>query len=121
MRRPDNDRRRPGPGAASSVTVAGDRPSLRAVTTELTHLQRQVIVEAFNSAWPIYWERRARQLEAARPMPGDHHGDAIRDELSARWRSLTEAAAACRARGRMPELMAADVEADLDLILGEAS
>jgi hypothetical protein len=65
-------------------------------------LRLRVAADALADAWMvgsrIYWERRARQLEAARPRPGDYAGRANRKDLTDRHLRLTAAAAACRRR-----------------------
>lgn len=58
----------------------------------------RVILDAFAYASAKQWRRRAVQLEDARPRPGDYHGTATHADLSAQWRRLTTAAAACRQR-----------------------
>jgi hypothetical protein len=45
---------------------------------------------------PAFWERRAEQLDDARPRPTDFHGRASSAELAERDRRLAEQAAACR-------------------------
>jgi len=100
--RPENDRSRPGEKAASSVS--DDKSILEQVTDSLSHLQRQVVLDAALGAWAGYWERRARALEAARPVLGDFTGAATREQLSVQWQRLTEAARACRARGQVSPL-----------------
>lgn len=49
----------------------------------------------------VFWERRACQLEAARPRAGDFRGRATDEDLRARWHALTEAAQACRNRAQV--------------------
>lgn len=61
------------------------------------------LVAQIEAAWLVaeqtYWERRAREFEAARPRRNDFHGQATRAQLRARYDALTETAAAYRARG----------------------
>lgn len=57
-----------------------------------------VIAEAMQSATARYWLRRAQEFEAARPRPGDFHGQSTIEDRRRRWRELTEIANACRAR-----------------------
>lgn len=47
----------------------------------------------------MFWERRARQLEAAKPRRTDYTGRATVQDLTAAIERLDDAAAACRARG----------------------
>ena len=80
---------------------------------------RRLLQEAMAAALPFAWTRRAAQLDDARPRPDEFHGQATRAQLSARWRSLTDAAEACRRHARflqehpdvLGKLIAADVEA----------
>lgn len=46
----------------------------------------------------LFWERRARQLEAAKPRRSDFTGRATPQDLTAAAERLDQAAAACRAR-----------------------
>jgi hypothetical protein len=87
------------------------------------HFRNRVLQDALTEAWPTYWERRARALEAARPCPGDFHGNATREDLRAQWCRLTEAARACRARAQVSplELVAADVENVLEEVFSDAA
>ena len=79
---------------------------------------RRVLHEAVLDAWGATWERRARTLEAAGPVPGDFTGRATREELSAQWQR-PEAAQACRARAQVSPLEL--VEPVVDDVLGEVA
>lgn len=96
-----------------------DRSRLAETVDHLTHHQRRVLVDGLLEAWPVYWERRARALEAARPRVGDFHGRASREALQARYDRLTEAAAACRARAQVSPLEL--VEPAVDAVLEEVA
>lgn len=61
----------------------------------------QVIADAWCEAPSRYWLRRAEQLEAARPRPGDYPGQATPLQLAGRHARLTEAAQACRHRATL--------------------
>ena len=63
-----------------------------------------VIADAFRIGEPIFWRRRAETLRWAQPRPREFHGKATREELSARWCALEEAARACEARARVAEM-----------------
>jgi len=76
-------------------------------------LVARILQDAMTDATRSWWLRRAEQLEAARHRPGiDWPGRASEDDLRRRWRALTEAAQACRARAELgaaedvPELIA---------------
>lgn len=97
----------------------GDTTTVQQAADHLTHMQRRVLVDSLLDAWSVYWERRARALEAARPLPGDFHGSASREELSAQWHRLTEIAKACRARAHVSPLDL--VVEDVDAVLGEVA
>lgn len=91
---------------------------LKDAVEHLSHFQRRVLVDAMLDGWEATWERAARRYEAARPRPGDFHGNATPEELRARWRELTEIAAACRARAQVAPL---DLVTDVDDLLGEVA
>lgn len=65
---------------------------------DVEHFTMRLLSDCLAEATRAYWLKRAEQLEAARPTPGDYYGNASREELSERWRRLTEMAEACRAR-----------------------
>lgn len=71
------------------------------MTGLLAHHRARVLQDALSEGTAEHWERRAAAFEWARPREGDFHGRATRAELSARWRELTELAAACRARAEV--------------------
>lgn len=66
------------------------------VETQLATFGVRLIEEAIADALPFVWERRAEQLEQARPRPGDFNGRATAEDLAARDRRLAEQAAAAR-------------------------
>lgn len=87
--------------------------SSRLTSDELIALAAaDALKEAWLGAASTYWEDRARQLEAARPRPGDFTGQATPEGLAERWRRLTGAAAACRARASGADGWAGHVLAD---------
>ncbi|MEA5155578.1 hypothetical protein [Raineyella sp.] len=67
--------------------------------------------DALTSATRRYWEARAAVLEAARPRPGDFHGNATPEALAARYARLTADAEECRRHAAILEH--ATVDADL--------
>jgi hypothetical protein len=67
------------------------------------HVALDALREAFQTGTAAYWERRAVELEAARPKRGDFNGAATPADLTERWDRLTAAAAACRARAQLVE------------------
>jgi hypothetical protein len=81
--------------------VCNDKPSLGEVVDALTQLQRRVVAETVLSAEAATWERRAATLEAARPRPGEFHGGATSEDLTRRWRELTDMAVACRSHAAL--------------------
>ncbi len=99
------------------VPVPGDM--LAELVEHIDHFQRRVLLDAVLDAWASHWERRARALEAARPVPGDYTGQATREQLSAQWQRLTVAAAACRARAQVSPLEL--VEPAVDAVLSEVA
>jgi hypothetical protein len=74
---------------------------------------RRLVQDVWAEAEAVYWERRARQLEDARPRRGDFNGSSTPAEITARWIRLTEAAAACRARAQLSDLARDQAEATL--------
>ena len=121
---PERDERPGRETEALKVSRTGDSLSLSHATDDvppdaLGRVARAVIVQAMLDTDPKFWERRAQQLEAARPVPGDYTGAATRGELSAQWRRLTEAAAACRARAHLSPLDL--IDADVDAVLREVT
>ena len=64
----------------------------------LAHFQARVLADCLSEATADYWERRAREFEAAAPQPGDFNGRATPEDLEARRRRCLSTAAACRAR-----------------------
>jgi hypothetical protein len=81
--------------------------------TDPTAFQRAVLTDAWLHGNAIYWERRARQLEAALPRPGDYPGRATPAERAARARRITEAAHACRNRAAFIEASIAELDASM--------
>jgi hypothetical protein len=69
---------------------------LATLAAELGPFARRAAEEALTTAMPGFWERRAEQLEDARPRPTDFNGRASSAALAERDRRLAELAAACR-------------------------
>lgn len=81
-----------------------------------------LLTDLITAGMAEYWRRRAEELEAARPVPGDYTGAESRAATSARWHRLTEAAAACRNKAELIE--AGDVEVgtpDVSNVLAEVA
>ena len=114
-----NDRGRPDQERPQSVTV-GDKSMVAEPITYLEHFGRRVLLDALNEASATYWRRRAEALRAARHRVGDYLPPDRLEAARAKWRQLTEAAAACDNAARFiemygHELLAADVAA----VMGE--
>jgi hypothetical protein len=75
-----------------------------ALDQHLAGVAYRALQDAWLQASPGFWERRARQLEAARPRPGDFNGNRTSAELAEASRRLTEAAQACRNRAHTLDL-----------------
>lgn len=114
---PGYDRERPPAKEALSNVTDGDASILRATTDTLTHLQRRVVLEAFETAHATRLDRLAEEFERARPAPGEFTGNASREDLSRRWRELTEIAQALRARAQL--LRMGIEEPELEALLDE--
>ena len=82
----------------ASVTAANEPISY------MEHFGRRVLLDALNEASATYWRRRAEALRAARHREGDYLPDDRLEAARAKWRQLTEAAAACDARARFIEM-----------------
>ena len=82
----------------ASVTAANEPISY------MEHFGRRVLLDALNEASATYWRRRAEALRAARHREGDYLPDGRLEAARAKWRQLTEAAAACDARARFIEM-----------------
>jgi hypothetical protein len=74
------------------------------VAESVEHFRQRVMQDALSEATAAYWRRRAEVFDWAKPRTGDFHGQASREELSARWRELHELAEACRNRARVAAL-----------------
>jgi hypothetical protein len=75
------------------VVVVTDLPRL---VQHVAHFQARVVQDALAEASYAYWMRRAEQLEAALPRPGDYPGRAPKEEREARRASVEARAQACR-------------------------
>jgi hypothetical protein len=118
--RPDlNGRDRPAANRTASNVTDGDFHSLRpqqGAVGELDPFTWGVLTDAYNTGHRLWWLKRARDFENAKPLPGEYHGNATPVELSARWRWCDEIARACRAKA---EMVGADEE--IAAILREVS
>lgn len=81
----------------------------------------RVLTDCLNEATRAYWLRRAEQFEAARPRPGDFHGQSTLEDRRRRWRELTAIANACRARAEVSVLDAAEVHPDVEAVWSEVA
>ena len=82
----------------ASVTAANEPISY------MEHFGRRVLLDALTEASATYWRRRAEALRAARHRVGDYLPPDRLEAARAKWRQLTEAAAACDARARFIEM-----------------
>ena len=109
-------------GSAPTVRDNGPIRLAPALVDELTRPAVRAVQESITAAQPCTWLRRARQLEDARPRPGDWHGQATREDLADRYARLTEQAAACREHAellrRYPTPIGQDVAALVVAIIG---
>lgn len=88
---------------------------LATLAAELGPFARRVGEEALTTAMPAFWERRAEQLDEARPRRSDFNGRASSAELAERDRRLAEQAAACRAHAEVLRMFP-DEEAVVELV-----
>lgn len=80
------------------------------------NVARRLMMDVWLDGSAAYWRRRARQLDDARPRPGDFVGNATPDDLARCAARLDEAAAACLARASLADIAraeAGDVLTDL--------
>lgn len=111
-----HDRGRPAANQTASNVTSGD-PST--VPEPIDKFLQGVLADVLVSASRAWWLRRAEEIDAAKPRPGEMHGRATRADLSARWQRLDEMARACRARAELCSRQAA--EHDVATVLSEAS
>lgn len=81
----------------------------------------RVLQDAFTSAHRACLLRRAEQIEASRPRPGDFTGRATREDLARRGRELTEIASALRNAAAFVERYPVVTEAEIATALREAA
>lgn len=74
---------------------------LATLAGELGPFARRVVEEALTTAMPGFWERRAAELDDARPRRSDFNGRASSAALAERDRRLAEQAAAHRAHAEL--------------------
>lgn len=67
----------------------------------MQHFRARVLQDALTEALAEHHLRRAMQLDAARPRPGDYTGAATPEQLAAQDERLSAAAAACRHRATL--------------------
>ena len=115
---PNNDRSRPGEGAASNV-INTDTPILRQTIDNLSFFQHRVVQDALTEAMRTYWIRRAEAFEKARPMPTEFHGAATKEQLQAKWHELTGIAAVCRLRAYVSPM--AGISPEVEAIFEEVA
>ena len=88
---------------------------LATLAAELGPFARRVVEEALTTAMPGFWERRAAELDDARPRRSDFNGRASSAELAERDRRLAELAAACREHAEVLRMFPEE-EAVVDLV-----
>ena len=110
-------------GDTHSLPEPADNRHADTLGQVLDPFARRLLQEAMTAAMPWHWYRRAEQLDDARPRPDEFHGQATRAQLSARWRSLTDAAEGCRRHARFltehPDAMAELIAADVATLMSE--
>lgn len=121
MRRAERESRPQGrhPEPAQRVSTAiSTRTTVAQAVDHLTHFQRVIVIDSMLDGWSVYCERRARECENARPVPGDFVGKATRADLSDQWQRLTAIAAAWRAKAQTAPLV--PITQDVEALDGEA-
>lgn len=64
-------------------------------------LAASLLADVFRQVEFEQWLARAEEFERCKPRPDQWHGNATREELSARWQRCDEIARACRNRATM--------------------
>lgn len=103
MRLPE-ERQHPAGGGTSGARELGSgetSSSVESVPEPIDKFLQGVLADVLVSASRAWWLRRAEEIDAAKPRPGEMHGRATRADLSARWQRLDEMARACRARAQL--------------------
>lgn len=105
---------RPGTATetASTTTFTASIIPPEGIDPWLDTFVRRVIADALNEASARYWEHRAEVLADAAPKPGEFHGQATAEELSAAWRRCMGDARRCRRHAEL--LRDREVSADRD-------
>ena len=88
---------------------------LATLAGELGPFARRVVEEALTTAMPGFWERRAAELDDARPRRSDFNGRATSAALVEQDRRLAEQAAACREHAELLRMFPEE-EAVADLV-----
>lgn len=83
------------PGPPPAAQPPPSQP-LGQLESYLAHFQWRVLQDALAQATADHWDRRATDLEHARPRRGDYHGQATPRDRALKHRQLTDAATACR-------------------------
>lgn len=110
---------RPELGAAK-MSIAGDTSRVQEPTSYLENFTRRLLQDALSEAAPAYWRRRAKALRAARHRSGDYLPSDHLEAARAKWRTLTELAAACEAKAAFLEMYGNEIfAADVASVLGE--
>ena len=70
--------------------------STAALVEHVEHFGARVLQDALAEATANYWLRRAEVFDNAKPRPGEFHGEATSEDLSAAWRRCHDLAEASR-------------------------
>lgn len=91
--------------------------------TWISLFTRRVLADALCEASARYWERRAATFEDAAPRPGEFHGRASREELSAAWQRCHRDADRCRRHAELLRDRSVSAARDdwSDLVAGEVA
>jgi hypothetical protein len=114
---PRERERRPSDRAAVVSADDLDGSTLRRPADYAEHFTARCVQDAINCGLAATWERRRAAFLAARPRPGEFHGQRTSEELRAKWRELTAIADACRSRAAV-SLRHEDIDPDVWAALG---
>lgn len=84
---------------------------MRRPLVDVDAFERRVLLDAWLDATASYWGRRARELEAAMPRPGDFTGAATIDDVIGQALRLRAAADACRNRAALIDITTDEYDA----------
>ena len=96
--------RTPEPADISAAT----KTTLAIVRQTADHIRYRWLCEAVSQSTADQWRRRAETFRAARPQPGEFHGQQTPEQIRAKWRELTALAEVCEHKATLCAVPDAD-------------